>query len=336
MPEGDTVARTARRLHEVFAGHVLTRTDLRWGDLATVDLTGRRTLGVVPRGKHLLHRIEDGYTLHSHLRMEGSWRIERTATPPAPLRAPKIRAVLATADYTAVGWSLGLLDLVRTCDEDTLVGHLGPDLLDPEWSDAHLATAVAHLKAADTDIAAALLDQRNLAGCGTVWTAEPLFAQRLDPWTPTSELTDAHLTALVERARAMLLRSVRLPPGREETYVHGRHHKPCVRCGTLIALGHTGPPTQERVIYYCPRCQGVTSPPEPRPRTPGADIPPARPHSPWRQLPPALVLHRGGQSTLQVTARPLAPFPQSALPNHSRAESGPQTPRRATHPQTSR
>lgn len=249
--------RTARRLDEVFAGKVLVRTDLRWPGISTTDLTGCSTLAVVPRGKHLLHRVEGGWTIHSHLRMEGSWRIERTASPPKALTAPKIRAVLATAEYTALGWSLGMLDLVRTADEATLVGHLGPDLLDPDWGPDHLATAVANLAASEDVIAAALLDQTNLAGCGTVWTAEPLFAERIDPWTPAFELGPDRLASLVERARGMLLRSIRLAPGAEPTSVHGRHHRPCVRCGTLLKVGHAGPPTRERVIYYCPRCQGV-------------------------------------------------------------------------------
>lgn len=256
MPEGDTIWRTARRLDEVFAGHELVRTDLRWPSLATADLTGRRTLEVVPRGKHLLHRVEGGWTLHSHLRMEGSWRVEPTASPPKPLPATKIRAVLATADYTAVGWSLGMLDLVPTADEHTLVGHLGPDLLDPAWDADHLATAVGNLAASDTTIAAALLDQTNLAGCGTVWTAEPLFAERLDPWTPASALTPDQLTRLVERARALLLRAT--GTARPNHAVYGRLRQPCVRCGTPVRLGHAGPPTRERVIYHCPRCQGVS------------------------------------------------------------------------------
>lgn len=143
MPEGDTVWRTAHRLHQVFAGRPLTECDLRWPGLSTHDFTGAETLEVAPRGKHLLHRLDGGWTIHSHLRMEGSWRVEPTDAAPPP-RAAKVRAVLATATYRAVGWSLGMLDVVRTADEGTLVGHLGPDLLGPDWD---LDVAVAHLRA---------------------------------------------------------------------------------------------------------------------------------------------------------------------------------------------
>ena len=76
MPEGDTVWRTATRLHQALAGHPVTRWDLRWGELATSDLVGATTLEVVSRGKHILQRLDAGVTLHSHLRMEGQWRIE--------------------------------------------------------------------------------------------------------------------------------------------------------------------------------------------------------------------------------------------------------------------
>ena len=77
MPEGDTVWLAAKRLHEALAGGVLTTSDFRVPQLATTDLTGRRVLEVVPRGKHLLTRVEGGLTLHTHFRMDGSWHLYR-------------------------------------------------------------------------------------------------------------------------------------------------------------------------------------------------------------------------------------------------------------------
>ncbi|TDC04223.1 DNA glycosylase, partial [Streptomyces sp. 8K308] len=133
MPEGDTVWQAARRLDAALAGHPLTRSDLRVPRLATTDLTGRAVLDVTPRGKHLLTRVEGGLTLHSHLRMDGAWHVH---TPGQRWRggpAHQIRAILATADHTAVGYRLPVLDLVRTAEEPRLVGHLGPDLLGPDW-----------------------------------------------------------------------------------------------------------------------------------------------------------------------------------------------------------
>ena len=78
VPEGDVVRRTAQRLHAALAGRTLVTSDLRWPSLATVDLRGREVLEVASAGKHLLARVEGGLTLHSHLRMEGQWRVHRT------------------------------------------------------------------------------------------------------------------------------------------------------------------------------------------------------------------------------------------------------------------
>src|SRR4051812_32564853 len=140
MPEGDTVYQAARRLHAALAGTVLTRSDLRVPRFATADLTGRAVLDVTPRGKHLLTRVEDGLTLHSHLRMDGSWRVYANGQRWSGGPAHQIRAILGNADRTAVGYRLPVLELLRTTDEDRVVGHLGPDLLGPDW-DPSLAMA---------------------------------------------------------------------------------------------------------------------------------------------------------------------------------------------------
>lgn len=262
MPEGDTVWRTAQRLDQVFAGQELTRTDLRWPDLATIDFAGATTIEVVARGKHLLHRLDSGWTIHSHLRMEGQWRVEDAA---AARPNSQTRAVLSTRQWTALGQRLGMLDVVTTPLEDTLVGHLGPDLLGPDW-DADRASA--NLAAAGTTIGAALLDQRNLAGLGTLYASEALFLQHLNPWTPVAELTGGQLATLVERAgrllqagRRSVVQSTTGSTRRGETHwVHARSGLPCRRCGEGVRVALIGPPTRERTMFYCPTCQGGLAP----------------------------------------------------------------------------
>ena len=253
MPEGDAVWRTARRLHGALAGQPLTRSDLRWPSLATADLRGATTLEVVPRGKHLLHRLDTGLTLHSHLRMDGSWRVWETTDPPRAFRAHTVRAVLATAQSTAVGDSLGMFDLVRTADEHRLVGHLGPDLLGPDWD---AAEAARRLAASPDALGAALLDQANLAGLGTMWTAEALFAQGLDPWRPAADVPAAELRALADRAHRILRAAITSRfDARRGHAVYRRLRQPCRRCGTPITAGTIGDAPRARTLFFCPSCQ---------------------------------------------------------------------------------
>ena len=267
MPEGDSVWRTAQRLHEALAGEAITRCDLRWPDLATVDLTGTRTVEVVSRGKHLMHRLDSGVTLHSHLRMDGSWRIEASRSlRPAVLRRPDVRAVLGAGVWTAVGHRLGMLDLVTTGEEDDVVGHLGPDVLGPDWD---AATGAANLAASPDTIGAALLDQRTIAGVGTFWAAESLFLEGIDPWAPATELTPTDLAALVDRVHRLMdvgrRHGVQASTGvfrrDRRSYVHGRAREACRRCGTDVAVGRVGTAPEDRAMFYCPTCQHSTGGP---------------------------------------------------------------------------
>jgi endonuclease VIII len=261
VPEGDVVWRTAQRLHAALAGRTLTASDLRWPSLATVDLAGRTVREVVSAGKHLLTRIEGPpVTLHSHLRMEGSWHVHRTGQSWATRRdAHGVRAVLVNPDWTAVGHRLGMLDLVPTAREAELVGHLGPDLLGPGWDPAE---AVRRL-AADPDraVGEALLDQRVLAGIGTFFMSEALFLRGVSPWTPTAAAGDLealvdleHRLLQVNKERAAQSTTGDTRPGRQQ-WVHARSGRPCRRCGTTVRVAPIGRPPTDRVAFYCPACQ---------------------------------------------------------------------------------
>ncbi|QGN56934.1 Fpg/Nei family DNA glycosylase [Nostocoides sp. HKS02] len=261
MPEGDTVWRTAHRLDQALAGAPVVVCDLRFPAVATIDLRGATTLEVVSRGKHLLHRLDSGVTVHSHLRMEGQWRVERAADTPRWLRRSDLRAAIGTSTWTALGLRLGLLEVLPTADEPTVVGHLGPDLLGPDWD---AAVAVANLRTSDATIGAALLDQRHLAGVGTLWAAESLFLERLHPWTMAAELPEAVLATLVARVHRLIdtarHQGVQASTGvrrhGEETYVHARAGRPCRRCASTVRVAMVGPPGRERTMFYCPTCQG--------------------------------------------------------------------------------
>lgn len=259
MPEGDTVWRAARRLHESLAGQVLRRSDLRVPALATTDLSGRTVLEVRPRGKHLLTRLTGGLTLHSHLGMAGSWVVVPAGEPRRGGPTHEVRAVLATDRGTAYGYRLRVLELLRTTAEDTAVGHLGPDLLGPDW-DARQALRRL-LARPDRPLVEALLDQRNLAGVGNVYASELCFLLRLWPWTPMGRVPRAErLPALAKRLlEANKDRATRNTTGDhrhgQALAVYGRSRRPCPRCGTLVRAGHHGPAERARVVYYCPRCQ---------------------------------------------------------------------------------
>lgn len=264
MPEGDVVLKTAQRLHLALAGQPLVGVDLRWPDVPEVELRGRNTVEVVARGKHLLHRIEGGVTLHSHLRMEGSWRVRPTAqVTPRVARRPDIRAIVADEQWAAIGYRLGMLELIGTANESRVVGHLGPDILAADFDRDHAVSNLAG--AAARTVGAALLDQRNVAGIGTMFAAEALWATRTPPWQSPGE---SDLVTVLDAARRMMCRSMQQPMRHvmervstlEEAAVHARSGRPCLRCGGTIRVAMIGDAPQERTMFYCPACQGGLGP----------------------------------------------------------------------------
>jgi endonuclease VIII len=269
VPEGDTVWLVTHNLREALAGSVVTRSDLRVPKLATADLSGRRVEDVAPRGKHIFMRFQGGWTLHSHLRMDGSWRIYEPGARWNGGPAHQIRALLATSSRTAVGYRLPVLELLRTAGEAALVAHLGPDLLGPDWDPGEaLRRLTAEPKRPVGD---ALLDQRTMAGIGNVYKSELCFIAGVTPWTavgdvpsPALVVESAHRLLDLNKSRTGRVTTDDPRPGRTQ-WVYDRARRPCLRCGTLIRGAMQGPAEQPgsdraRPTFWCPRCQAGPAP----------------------------------------------------------------------------
>ncbi|HEX6246760.1 MAG TPA: DNA-formamidopyrimidine glycosylase family protein [Nocardioidaceae bacterium] len=274
MPEGDTVWRTALHLDKALSGQILTGTDFRVPAHATLDLSGRRVIDTVARGKHLLTRIgegQDALTLHTHLKMEGAWHLYRQGTR---WRRPahQARVVLRTEEWTAVGFALGVVEVLPRSAEDSVVGHLGPDLLGPDWD---LDEALRRVGAErDRAVGEAILDQRNVAGIGNMYKSELCFLLGVHPWLPVGRVPD--VAALLRQAKRVLeankMRTAQTTTGDtrrgQQLWVYRRDGQPCRRCGTRIEVAMQGPrglgagaeqeaaqAGQERATYWCPSCQ---------------------------------------------------------------------------------
>lgn len=243
MPEGDTLWRTAAALNERISGCVVESVEPD----TFKRLVGQTVTAVEPVGKHLFIRFDSGLSLHSHLRMQGSWHVYR---PGDPWRraSHEVRVVLQFGEWIAVLFGAPIYELVA---DEQRTAHLGPDILDP---DIHMEDVVTRAKAIPgRTIGEVLLDQRVCAGIGNIYKCESLFAHRLNPWTAVANLDDDALRKLYQTARRMMRESAYGIGHSRRRQVHGRAGRPCYRCAHLIQARPQG--EQARLTYWCSHCQ---------------------------------------------------------------------------------
>jgi endonuclease VIII len=214
---------------------------------------------VESRGKHLLVHLSGGVSLHTHLRMTGSWHVYRPATR---WRAPAYlaRAVMRTEAYVAVCFAAPVVELLSSAElrAHAPLQDLGPDLLSPGFD---AARARARLRArGDVEIGEALLDQTALAGIGNVYKSEVLYLCGVDPFRRVADLEDQDLDRIVATAGVQMKRNLAGGPrrttpglGPDPLWVYECCGRPCRRCGTPIERRVQG--ASARSTYWCPSCQ---------------------------------------------------------------------------------
>jgi endonuclease VIII len=272
MPEGDTLHRTATVLREALVGREVTAASGGVGRVTLGRVVGSHVERVEARGKHLLVSFSNGRTLHTHLRMHGSWHRYR---PGERWRRPAERAVaiVEVPGAVAVCFDAPTVELIdsRAVTIHPTLAALGPDLAgDPADLDEAFRR-LRHPSRAAVPIGDALLDQRAAAGLGNVYRSEVCHIERVDPFALVGSLDDPTLRRLLATGARLLRANVDGPtrtttpdpsgatPGasrrrpRSRLWVYGRAGRPCRRCGTLIRTAVRG--ELRRPVYWCATCQ---------------------------------------------------------------------------------
>jgi endonuclease-8 len=135
---------------------------------------------------------------------------------------------------------------------DRRLAELGPDILAPQLDEARF---LRRLREDDPTraIGDALLDQKIVAGMGTVWRSEACWRAEVDPWRTTASVSDDEALALCRLVRPLMQRSATDGFQNRDQQVYNRRGKPCHRCGAPIRSGTQG--DDNRMLYWCPSCQ---------------------------------------------------------------------------------
>jgi len=276
MPELPEVQALATDLSRRLSGRVFDRLDiLAFPALKTYDpplsvLLGATITEVTRHGKFLdLHVTTiDNQQLHLliHLARAGWLRWRNVAPAPMPRGPGKgplaARLVLddgSGLDITEAGTKKSLsISLVRHADEVPGVARLGPEPLDPGFTEEVFAGILKRQGRAQ--LKGVLRNQSIIAGIGNAYSDEILHAAKMSPFKSADMSQDdvarlytalqSTLRAAVERADGVSASELK-GEKKSNLQVHGRTGLPCPVCGDTV----------RQVIYadstfqYCPTCQ---------------------------------------------------------------------------------
>jgi formamidopyrimidine-DNA glycosylase len=222
-------------------------------------LIGQSISDLKRRGKYLIFRLLNGGALVIHLKMTGAMLLN-------PVQTDRYSRVIFQLDNGSRlvftdRRRLGAIWLLE--NEQTVIGKLGPEPLDSEFTAETLAKRLHKRQA---PIKAVLLDQAFIAGIGNMYADEALFAAKIHPLRQSNSLSPEEIRnlhkAIVDVLRSAIdskgasIDTYKRPDGQLGTAhdnfrVAHRGGKPCPVCGTPIqrlAIRNRG-------SYFCPRCQ---------------------------------------------------------------------------------
>ncbi|TET82666.1 MAG: DNA-formamidopyrimidine glycosylase [Anaerolineales bacterium] len=270
LPEVETIVRNLRRGNGAspLPGQRIERVTIRWPrHIAEPSVSSFRRrirdrviIDVRRRGKYFVFPLDHG-TLLIHLRMSGDLQLTERGTPSGPYDRTvfhlKSGQQLRFSDARKLG-KVFLLD-----DPETLLGKLGPEPLDADFTPQVLSSRLASHRRALKPL---LLDQSFLAGLGNIYTDEALHRAQLHPLRRSDSLSQDEVNALWHGIRDALYQGLRhngasidwvYRGGDFQHYfrVYQRSGKPCLACGTTIERILVN----QRGTHYCPTCQPEVS-----------------------------------------------------------------------------
>jgi formamidopyrimidine-DNA glycosylase len=269
MPELPEVETIKNELKPHVVGRTISKVDLLWsGSIMQPSpeefregLVGHKILEIVRRGKHLIFKLDNGWSWIAHMRMTGSLLV----LPAGAEVKSTVRALIYLDDGQVMHFrdqrKFGRMWLVK--DPEEVVGKLGPEPLDESFSTDVLEQI---LKKRNTPVKGLLLRQTQIAGIGNMYADEALFRARIDPRRPSKSLKKKEVRRLYDGIQYVLKQGIKSKGASVDNYVRpggtlGTAHdqfqvahrkgEACSGCGGVVERIRVN----QRGTYFCPKCQ---------------------------------------------------------------------------------
>lgn len=269
MPELPEVETVKNELAPHILGRKITDVVLLWAGMVKepapeefrARVIGQKITDITRRGKYLPISLSNGDSLIIHLKMTGSLLVQ-----PDSAELPRFaRAIFHLDNDTDVVFrdprKFGVLRLVK--DRESVIGKLGPEPFDKDFTPKLLGEILLKRKA---PIKALLTEQHLIAGIGSMYADEALFAIKVHPMRSGTSLTEKEIKNLHKEIRRILRAGIENKGASVDTYyrpdgsrgtahyqfkVAHRYKELCYTCGTRIERIKV----RNRGSYFCPKCQ---------------------------------------------------------------------------------
>ncbi len=270
MPELPEVETVKNELSPHVIGRLITGITLFWEGIVRYpspdefcsNVIGRRITGINRRGKYLIFSLSGGTdVLIIHLKMTGSLIVGKSSEEPPRFTRATIHLDNDTDIFFRDPRKFGVMKLVA--DKESIVGKLGPEPLEGDFTIDVLAQRLANRSA---PMKALLCDQNVIAGIGSMYADEVLFAAGIHPIQMGKSLSSKEMERLYNAIRRILPAAIENKGASVDTYFRpdgskGTAHfefkvahckgKECPVCSTpikrIVVRG--------RGSYFCPGCQ---------------------------------------------------------------------------------
>jgi len=271
MPEGPEIRRAGDRISKVLVGKEIIESNFYYEGIKDKEryIKNKNIKEITTRGKAMLIRFINNWTMYSHNQLYGRWTVNLNTTKIKSNRA--LRIVFKTPKHTVRLWSATDIDLFPSSKENehSFLKKIGPDVLNESCSfeliKERLISKNFHKKKAST----LMLDQTVFAGLGNYLRSEILFdakihpedrpfdldKMRIDQWAKSIK----NITHLAYKTGGFTVsKSIadtnKAKGERRKSYKHAvfmRHKYECINCKSLIERKWYG----KRKLDFCPCCQ---------------------------------------------------------------------------------
>lgn len=263
MPELPEVETICRQLDKVLTGQ---RVKALQGP--TLQVRGKKILGVKRKAKMIIIELSGGESLLIHLKMTGQLLYEENNKFLISNIQKKYTRVIITLDKGKVFFNdlrkFGWIKLVTRGQLLELSKKLPPDVVDKEFTLNYLRKI---LTSSGQALKIVLLDQQKMGGIGNIYVNEILFCAKINPRKLTRDIYGTQVRYLHRCIKKIINAGIKYggttaadkgfinafgQSGKFQKYLKVYENKGnCHQCKTKIIKIKLG----GRGTYYCPECQ---------------------------------------------------------------------------------